>query len=325
MRFSFIRQTVEPLPDPSEPLRRLMAEAPAAAATAMAIRAMGGGRLCCGVRSEWFSEGESCLRAMLRDLRRAQKSVWLELWGVRPGVASDTVFLELLRTIARGVDVRLICDPDCRLPRRDIRPLAALRFRSLPARRSALFIDGRILYAGSMCLRDECIGLGRAWKTGTLRLEGDLEPFRARFRSDWQELTGQQISNPGPARQDFHYGYAMSCGGSAPAGRAAILGLVSRAEERLWIMAPRFFPNRALRAQLRLARASGVAVRIITSRPFDPRLTRLGAELCVADSLHTRICCADGTLAVIGAPSFREGLWLYGRDAVSPVDRTTEV
>ena len=89
----------------------LQAEAPAAAAAARAA----GGPLRYGAQIRWMRGAEECLGAMLPELRAAERRLWLELTDARPGVVFDAVLTALRQCAARGVDVRLILGPRCRL------------------------------------------------------------------------------------------------------------------------------------------------------------------------------------------------------------------
>ena len=68
-------------------LSRLRAEAPGAAAQARAV----GGTLYYGAQTGWFSDPAACFDALLDDLRRAERRVWLAVPTIRPGVMWETV------------------------------------------------------------------------------------------------------------------------------------------------------------------------------------------------------------------------------------------
>ena len=117
-------------------LSRLRAEAPGAAAQARAI----GGTLYYGAQTGWFSDPAACFDALLHDLRRAERRVWLAVPAIRPGVMWETVLTVLRRKAARGVDVRLLWDGRrSRLSIHEADQLELMRIRGRALYRGELF------------------------------------------------------------------------------------------------------------------------------------------------------------------------------------------
>ena len=287
----------------------LQAEAPAAAAAARAA----GGPLRYGAQIRWMRGAEECLGAMLPELRAAERRLWLELTDARPGVVFDTVLTALRQCAARGVDVRLILGPRCRLSGlRELRHMRIGMARPGPftANGAAILIDGRVCYAGAIALRDDWAGLRssrRPWIAPCLRLEGGAaEAFGERFAAHWRETTPQpppdRARNVGPEQ----YCYVLPLGGAAL--RRAVLSMVHRAEERVWLLTPRPGPGPPLAAALRLADRAGAQVRVLTGCSRAVRdVSTFG---CADGQVRALACCVDASSAVVG--DCFGGVWLYG-------------
>ncbi len=292
--------------DQSQLLTRLRAEAPGAAAQARAI----GGTLCYGAQTRWFSAPRECFEAMLEDLRRAQRRIWLAVPVIRRGVMWETVLTVLRRKAAGGVDVRLLCDGRrSGLSSRDVSQLALMRircralYRETPFR--ALLLDDGLLYVGALQISDDRIGLRSRLgecRAGVLRLRSSAaEDVCRRFLSHFPEI--RTVPDVRPSQE---YGYV--CWTRDMPGTAR--HLIGRAEHSACLMAPRL--SGSLRRALQLAAASGVAVHAVVGRL--PRRPLPGIALTrFPGRVQGLVCCADGQTAVVSAG--REGLWLHGRGA----------
>ena len=299
---------IAPDPDRAAVLACLQAEAPAAAAAARAA----GGNLRYGAQVRWMRDAEACLGAMLSEVRAAEERLWLELTDARPGVVWDTVLTALRQRAARGVDVHLILGPGCRLP--GVRSLRHMRIRC--ARRGpfapggqAILIDDRVCYAGAIALRDDWAGLRssqRPWIAPCLRLEGDAATaFGARFAAYLQD-TAAQAPPAEPRDRAPGYCYVLPLGGAAL--RRAVLSMIHRAEDNVWLLTPRPGPDPAVAAALRLADRSGAEVHVLSG--CSRAVRGVSTLACTGGQARTLACCVDGALAVVGGHA--GGIWLYG-------------
>ena len=287
-------------------LAHLRAEAPGAAAQAAAI----GAPLFYGADTGWFSDPSACFDAMLEDLRRAEKAVWLAAPVIVPGVMWETLLSVLRQKAARGVDVRLVWDGRrSRLPQYYVNQLARMHihgralYRGRPFR--ALLIDGTLLYTGGLAFRDGQIGLrcrrGER-RVGVLRLHGAAEPVCGRFLALFPDAAPPACK---AQAQDYNY---VSFFSDAP---AVLTGLIRRAEHSVLLMAPGLPPGRAAEA-LSMAAASGVEVCVLLNR----RPLRMLPGVRIAEDgrrITGWVCVADARTAAVAAG--REGVWLHGRGA----------
>ena len=292
-------------------LSRLRAEAPGAAAQAQAI----GAPLCYGMTAWWFSDPTACFAAVLDDLRRAEKRIWLAVPAIVPGVMWETVLTVLRQKAARGLDVRVVYDGRrSRLPLHYVNQLSSMRIRSRAMYRGrplrALIVDGNLCYTGDLDIRDSRIGLRSrrgAYRTGVLRMQGTAaEPLCARFLSYFPDAPAECTPPDAGA-----YGYA-SFFQDAP---AVLPGLIRRAEHSVVLMAPRL--SGQVRGAMRLAAASGVAVRAVVGRP--PLREVPGIRLApFPGRIRGPVCCADGQTAVL--VTGRDGVWLHGRGVAAQIE-----
>ena len=285
-------------------LSHLRAENPGAAAQARAI----GGPLCYGAETRWFSDPKAWFSAMLEDLRRAERRVWLAVPTIRPGVMWETVLTVLRQRAARGVDVRVVWDGRrSRLPINYVNQLGFMRIRSRALYRGkplrTAIIDDGLLYYGSLQISDDRIGLrSRLGEclSGAVRMRGSAaEAMCGRFLSHFPDiLSAPEVQ---PSRE---YGY-ICWTSDMP---RAVRNLILRAEHSVCLLAPRI--PRPVGEALRLAAASGVAVRAVVAHL--PGRALPGIELVrFAGRVRGFACCADGQTALVSGG--REGLWLHCR------------
>ena len=283
-------------------LSHLRTEAPGAAAQAQAI----GAPLYYGMRTRWFSDPSACFSAMLSDLQRAEKRIWLA-GTVRRGVMWETMLDVLRQRAARGADVRVDCDG--RLPLHDVRRLEQMRIHCRVRHRFgsslALLIDDETLYAGCMEICDAQIGL-RCRRgdrlAGMLRLYGSAAAsVGGRFFPD--DLKERDLAQ---TRESGEYSYVSSFSGRS----GTVLNLIRRAERSIDLMAPRL--DGQVRRALNLAAASGIAVWAVVGHP-PPRMPPDIQLARFPGRIQGTTCCADGRTAVLAAGG--EGIWLHGRGA----------
>ncbi len=145
-------------------------------------------------KATYYDTGKAGWNAMINDLKRAEKFIFLEYFILAPGKMWGTVLDIIKEKKAAGVDVRVIYDDMGSisvLPRhynRELERMGIPCVRFNPYRpvysvvmnnrdhRKILVIDGKVGYTGGSNLADEYIGemirFGE-WKDNFLRLEGE--------------------------------------------------------------------------------------------------------------------------------------------------------
>ena len=170
--------------------------------------------ICDHTSSRYYKCGEELFDAMLADIHRAEKYIFLEYFILDTGEMYDTLVNELAQKAAQGVDVRLIYDDvGCvnKMPSHFYRKLQEKGIRCAafnPARpvlsiimnnrdhRKIMVIDGKVSYTGGVNIADEYINkIDRFgyWKDTGIRLEGAASrSFTAMFLEMWDYIVGSE-------------------------------------------------------------------------------------------------------------------------------------
>jgi len=257
--------------------------------------------VCRRTQTEYFSPGEKFFEALIEDLEKAEKYIFLEYFIVNEGHMWGVIEEILERKAGQGVDVRLLYDDmgcflslpadfDKRLERKGIKAAVFNPFTPFISamqnnrdHRKICSVDGKIAYTGGINLADEYINkLERFghWKDSALRLEGEAAwNLTVIFLEQW-ELTRR-------AKEDYlrfypwHHttcpvnddGYALPYADSPVddenIGEHVYLQIINSARDYLYICSPYLIVDDALASALSLCAKSGVDVRIITPGKAD--------------------------------------------------------
>jgi cardiolipin synthase len=258
--------------------------------------------------SSYFGMGEEMFAAMLKDIAKAEKFIFLEYFIIEGGKMWDSLHRLLLEKADTGVEVRLIYDDvGCMktLPSHYDRRLAAegisaLRYSPITPRvtsahnnrdhRKILIIDGRIAYTGGINIADEYINEKERfgiWKDGGIRVEGcAAHGFLKLFLSAWDLTAGEcsecekYLSAATPsANSDGGYYLPFGSGPSPiyrrPVGKNALLNIINQAQRYVYITTPYLIIDYDLTQALRNAAIRGVNVTLITPGIPDKKLVNL--------------------------------------------------
>lgn len=258
-------------------------------------------------RSRLFFEGEDMYRAMLTDLRRAERFIFLEYFIVEDGVMWRGIHEILLQKVAAGVEVRMLYDDiGCMstLPSHYDRTLreegiSCYRFGRITPKASAahnnrdhrkiLVIDGRVAYTGGINLADEYINRKERfghWKDGGVRLVGSAVEAMIRLFLTNYDLTARTVtkvenylSTVQPAESDGGY-YIPFGSGPYPmykrsTGKDAFIDIINQAKSYVYITTPYLIIDFDLTEALCHAATRGVDVRILTPHVPDKKLVFL--------------------------------------------------
>ena len=172
----------------------LRAENPAAHNQAKMLCRISGSHLFSNTRQTYFPLGEDMHGAMLEDLRRAEKFIFLEYFIIEGGVFWDSILDILKEKAAQGVEVKVVYDDiGCMatLPGNYSRTLRTYGIQAVPfsvlrgaadgefnnrSHRKILVIDGTVGYTGGVNIADRYINIGSPyghWKDTAIRLEGE--------------------------------------------------------------------------------------------------------------------------------------------------------
>ena len=256
--------------------------------------------------SQFFASGEEMWQQMLKDLKRAEKFIFLEYYIVEEGLMWDSMLEILEEKAAQGVEVKMLYDDigcmvtlpgDYTVYLRS-KGIDAHKFNKVIPRmtvaynnrdhRKILVIDGQISYTGGINLADEYINhierFGH-WKDSGIRIDGPAtQAFTRLFLMNWYINRGE-ISD----FDQYHLENQTRSGsglcipyGSGPkpiyqmkVGKIVYQNLINQAEDFVYITTPYLIIDYDLTEDIKNAAMRGVDVRIVTPHIPDKKLIQL--------------------------------------------------
>ena len=248
----------------------------------------------------YYSSGEELYIAMLNELEKATRFIFIEYFIIQDGVFWNSV-LDILKQKARdGVEVKVIYDdmgslrtlpPDydkelktygiecfCFNP---FSPTLSLRLNNRDHRK-IMVIDGHTAFTGGINLADEYINqrqkLNGYWKDNGIMIKGEATwNFTVMFLQFWRYLskkpinyeqyraTPQLLAEHAPTKQEgYIQPYADNPLFSEIVAENVYLNMIHRATRYIYITTPYLIVDNEMITALTLASQSGVDVRIIT-------------------------------------------------------------
>lgn len=262
---------------------------------------------------EVLNSGDKIYAAALDAVRRARRSVHLEVYLFLEGRAGDEALRVLTERARAGVSVRIVVDRIGSLatPWRYFDELVAAggrvywyqpvawytlkRFNNR-THRDILVVDGEVAFVGGVGVADYWLGppgKGRPWRDTMVRIRGDLvKALQTSFAENWLEAAGEVLpeaefallSDEQPRVVPADHGLGMVVNSTPSAGRATRARLlfqllVASARESIKICSPYFLPDRSLMAELERAARRGVPVTILTPGKWNNHpITRLASR-----------------------------------------------
>ena len=171
-------------------------------------------------KAKYFPMGEDMNKAMLEDLRKAEKFIFLEYFIIEEGIFWNGILDVLKEKAKQGVEIRIVYDDvGCMLtlPGDYYKTLQsygmkAVRFSPLKGQadnefnnrshRKIMVIDGKIGYTGGVNIADEYINekkLFGKWKDVGIRLEGEaVKQLTSIFLADYELNVRTPVENFSP-------------------------------------------------------------------------------------------------------------------------------
>lgn len=265
---------------------------------------MSGTHLYQNTNAKYYDMGEKLFEAMLEDLKKAEKFIFMEYFIIEEGHFWNSILDILKEKSAKGVDVRVIYDDvGCimTLPGNYCKILEgygikAVSFSRLKGQadnefnnrshRKITVIDGRVGFTGGVNIADEYINeklLFGVWKDVGIRLEGEaVAQLTSIFLSDYELNVKTPVENHKPYYWDRHSvenkGYMIPFGdGPGPmfkhrVAKIMIMNMLSQAEHYVYMMSPYLIIDNELCQAIENAALRGVDVRIITPHIPDKKL-----------------------------------------------------
>lgn len=252
---------------------------------------------------KYFPLGEQMFVAMVEDLKKAEKFIFMEYFIIEGGLFWNTILEILKEKAANGVEVRVVYDDiGCmmtlpgnyykRLQKYGIKAVPFARLRGQAnnefnnrSHRKITVVDGKIGYTGGVNIADEYINHIEKhghWKDVGLRLRGEAVNELIRlFLIDYG-------LNDKKADDNFaeYYGFENVCqsGYCIPFGdgpkpiysrqvaKAVILNMLNQATRYIYITTPYLIIDSELTQALENAAIRGIDVRMITPHIPDKKL-----------------------------------------------------
>ena len=238
----------------------------------------------------FFPSGEAKLEAMLEELKKAEKFIFLEYFIITEGFMWGSILKILADKAAQGVDVRVMYDGMCEIstltadyPKRlaklgiKCKPFSAIHpflssHYNYRDHRKILVIDGKVAFNGGVNLADEYINKEERfghWKDTAVMVKGQaVESFTLMFLQMWnlteQDVKWDECKVEASAESD---GYVMpycDCPlDGERVGESVYMDILYRAKHYVHIMTPYLILDNELETALKYAAQRGVDVKII--------------------------------------------------------------
>ncbi|MBQ8322876.1 MAG: cardiolipin synthase [Clostridia bacterium] len=284
-------------------LERLKKEDPVAHSQAKMLCNIAETHLFTDTKQTYFPLGEDMFAALLSDLKKAEKFVYMEYFIIEAGKFWNPIFEILKEKAAAGVEVKVVYDDvGCMatLPGNYAKILAQSGIKATPfsrlkgnadsefnnrSHRKITVIDGFIAYTGGVNIADEYINeverFGH-WKDTGVRLEGEAAyELTKLFLFDY----GINVKETDAPRADLYpkseieeEGYLIPFGdGPRPiyerrVGKSVIENLLTNATEYAYITTPYLIIDNELCQIIENTALRGVKVKIVTPHIPDKKL-----------------------------------------------------
>lgn len=253
--------------------------------------------------TEYFPLGDVMVPAMMEDIRKAKKYVFLEFFIIGEGQLLNSMLDLLEEKVREGVEVRFMYDDlgsilnvpknfDRQIRSRGIKcvkfnpikPLLSVIYNNRDHRK-ILVVDGKVGYTGGINLSDEYINIGSRyghWKDTGIRVEGlAVKNFVSMFCEMWDGASKQKTN-----AMDYIYafkeeelpkcnGYALPYADSPldneKVGENVYLNIINRAKDYIYIFTPYLIIDNEIMTALVNAAKCGVEVYIVTPGVPDKR------------------------------------------------------
>lgn len=243
-------------------------------------------------QTTFFPQGEDKFEAMLTELEKAEKFIFLEYFIIEEGFMWGKILSILSRKARQGVDVRVMYDGMCeisnlsfdyskRLEKLGIKcktfspimPFLSTHY-NYRDHRKILVIDGKVAFNGGVNLADEYINRKKRfghWKDTAVLLRGDaVQSFTLMFLQMWDIAVRHKEWDKFLALPDEKIqasGYVMPYADCPldddKVGESVYIDILSRARDYVHIMTPYLILDGELETAIKFAAERGIDVKII--------------------------------------------------------------
>ncbi len=254
---------------------------------------VGGFPLYKSASTKYFPIGEEAFEEILKQLKKAEKFIFMEFFIVDEGYMWGQILKILSDKVKEGVEVRFIYDGTNEiflLPRNyseklrelgikckvfsPIRPFLSTHY-NYRDHRKILVVDGKVAFTGGMNLADEYINKIEVyghWKDTMIMIKGKaVESFTIMFLQMWNanEENREYLKDLYKSKElkKKESGYLLPYGDSPldrnKVGQMIYMDILNRAKDYVYIMTPYLIIDGELETSIQFAAKRGVDVKII--------------------------------------------------------------
>ena len=241
--------------------------------------------------TKFFPQGEDKFAALLEELQKAEKFIFLEYFIIDEGYMWGSILKILADKAAQGVDVRVLYDGMLEIstlpwdyPRRleklgirckafaPIQPFLSTHY-NYRDHRKILVIDGKVAFTGGVNLADEYINRKERfghWKDTAILLRGEaVQSFTLMFLQMWN-LTEKEprwdealLPSPPVEAEGYVMPYCDCPLDDYKVGESVYMDILNRAKDYVHIMTPYLILDNEMETALKFAAQRGVDVKLI--------------------------------------------------------------
>ncbi len=331
---SLARQTAENVKPNREAWERLREESPQMGQLAHYLYKRDNSPVYTNTQAVYYPLGDAQFRAMVEELKKAQRFIFIEFFIVSEGRVWDTIHEILLEKVRQGVEVRFMYDGTDVLfnlpnyyPRvlekegirckmfAPIKPIFSPHYNNRDHRKIVV-IDGRTAFTGGINLADEYINekmrFGH-WKDTGILVRGDaVERFTCMFLEMWNESErepddfGRYVCRDmAPVPPDgYVIPYSVCPLGPERVGERVYLDIINTAHTYVHIMTPYLILDYQMMTALVYAAKRGVEVVIVMPHIPDKKYAFFLAKTYYAELLEAGVRIYEYTPGFVHAKVF---------------------
>ncbi len=251
---------------------------------------------------KYYSIGEDAFKAMLEELKKAEKFIFFEYFIVAHGTMWNSILEILKEKAASGIDVRVMYDDagciatlDNKYPeylkKYGIKCVAFNRLNPVSGvimnnrdHRKILVIDGKVAFSGGINIADEYININSPyghWKDNGIKVEGEaVWTYTVMFLTMWnafkkedKDFTKFKYEFKNPKKSNGYVApYAENPLDEEITGENVYLNIINQANDYVYIFTPYLIIDTDMINALTLAAKRGVDVRVVIPGIPDKRL-----------------------------------------------------
>ncbi len=287
-----------------------------------------------GAHTQYFPIGEEAFEAMLSQLEKAEKYIFMEYFIIDEGYMWGRILKILADKAKQGVEVRLMYDGTCEFallphnyPKKiqalgiackmfaPIRPFLSTHY-NYRDHRKILVVDGNVAFTGGINLADEYINKKEVyghWKDTAIMVQGEaVNSFTMMFLQMWNVNEGQRHYMQDKYRakplDTVNEGYVLPFGDSPldsdKVGEMIYMDIINRAKDYVHIMTPYLILDGEMLSALKFAAKRGVDVKIILPHIPDKKMVFAQSRSYYAELIKSGVQIYEYTPGFIHAKVF---------------------